>query len=181
MFERFTSPARAAVTGAAEQARLLRSREIGAEHLLLALIAQREPVLVAAGYEYDAAREQVRSAMDEGPDDAEALAAIGIDLPAIQDAVATNIGPDAWAEAAGDPRRRLFGRRLREPLDKAARKALELALREAIARGDRSIGSEHLLLGLTRDPQGIVRAVLEKRLPIPVLRDRIRAALDEAA
>ena len=65
-------------------------------------------------------------------DDAEALAAIGIDLDAVRDAVAANLGPDAWTSAAASRGRRLFGRRSHLPLDAAAKKALELSLREAI-------------------------------------------------
>ena len=37
------------------------------------------------------------------------------------------------------------------PFTPEAKKALELALREAIAAGDREIGAEHVLLGLLRE------------------------------
>lgn len=37
------------------------------------------------------------------------------------------------------------------PLTPGSKKALELALREAVHLGHRSIGTEHLLLGLVRD------------------------------
>ena len=37
------------------------------------------------------------------------------------------------------------------PFTPEAKKSLELALREAIAAGDREIGAEHVLLGLLRE------------------------------
>ena len=43
MFERFTTEARQTVVGAQTEARRLRHRWIGTEHLLLALLAQDTP------------------------------------------------------------------------------------------------------------------------------------------
>jgi ATP-dependent Clp protease ATP-binding subunit ClpC len=51
-------------------------------------------------------------------------------------------------------------RRGRIPLTPLAKKALELSLREAIAIGNSSIGTEHLLLGLVRAGEGPAAQVL---------------------
>ena len=44
-----------------------------------------------------------------------------------------------------------------------AKKSMELALREALARGDRHIGAEHVLLGVLRDDRADAVAVLGGR------------------
>ena len=46
------------------------------------------------------------------------------------------------------------------PFTARAKKALELSLREALALGHHYIGTEHLLLGLLRDGQGVAAQVL---------------------
>ena len=59
------------------------------------------------------------------------------------------------------------------PFTPRAKKVLELSLREAVARGDRSIGSEHVLLGLAREGDGVAARILRSR-------GVDRAAVDEA-
>ena len=46
------------------------------------------------------------------------------------------------------------------PFTPRMRKVLELALREALALGDMSVGTEHLLLGLIRENQGVASRIL---------------------
>jgi len=46
------------------------------------------------------------------------------------------------------------------PFTPRAKKVLELSLREALERGDFSIGTEHLLLGLVREGEGVAAQVL---------------------
>lgn len=181
MFERFTQAARATVAEAMAQAKELGSSQIRPEHFLLAMLGP-QGFLTGLGYSYPEARALVeaRGGADER-DDAEALAAIGIDLDAVRDAVAANLGPDAWTSAAASRGRRLFGRRSHLPLDPAARKALELSLREAIALDQRSLEVEHLVLGLTRDPTPLVRAVLETRLSVDAVRHAARESLRATA
>ncbi len=48
------------------------------------------------------------------------------------------------------------------PFTPRAKKALEYALREALQLGDHFIGSEHLLLGLLRERQGVAIRILEQ-------------------
>ena len=76
--------------------------------------------------------------------DGEALASIGVDLDEIRRRAEANFGPGAL-----ERRRRPKGSHV--PFTAEGKKALELALREAIALGDREIGDEHVLLGVLRE------------------------------
>ena len=70
------------------------------------------------------------------------------------------------------------------PLGQEARSALEQSLRAALARHDRTIGTEHLLLGLLHTERGTALRLLhaagitEDRV---ALEDRISEALRRAA
>ena len=80
--------------------------------------------------------------------DAGALATLGIDLDEVRRARRARVRPRrAGPRPAQGP-----GARRSAP---RAKKSLELALREAIALGDRSIGAEHVLLGLLREGDGV--------------------------
>src|SRR5215210_5628284 len=78
---------------------------------------------------------------EEGPVKA-ALAACGIDC----DAVRKGAGP------AGDAPQR--GAMSAPPVSLATREALEQSMREAVARGDRRLDVEHLLLAVLHEPGG---------------------------
>lgn len=144
MFERFSRAAKTAVKAAQSVAAQSRSAEVRPEHLLRGVLA--EDALVGALLAHlgtdpasvlDALSRRARS-YPEGldADDAAALKTVGIDLAEITD----KLGPDlAPARRGANP-----------PYSRGAKKALELALREAINLDDRSIGGEHLLLGLAR-------------------------------
>jgi ATP-dependent Clp protease ATP-binding subunit ClpA len=184
MFERFTKDARRVVLGAQEEARALRHREIGSEHLLLAVLAAdagaATQVLRDAGLSADSARTLVaelgsRSSFSGAPDP-DALATIGIDLDAVRSSVEETFGAGAL-EGTKAARARVRGHRGHLPFTRSAKKALELSLREALALGHRHIGVEHILLGLLRDnaaqantviveagadPASIRRALLDK-------------------
>ncbi|MFF9472450.1 Clp protease N-terminal domain-containing protein [Streptomyces roseolus] len=150
MFERFTKAARGVVKGAAEHAERSGAEAVTAEHLLIALLdregtraagvlgricpAERRPALVAALA--DARR---RAGLSRA--DSEALAGLGIDVDAIVARVEAAHGAGALSG-----RRRLSGRR---PFSREAKSVLENSLRVALARKDREIGDEHLLLALT--------------------------------
>lgn len=63
-----------------------------------------------------------------------------------------------------------------ERFTEAARRALFFSRYEASEQGSLSIGAEHMLLGLTREPQGIVVALLAPTgRPLKVLREEIKA------
>ena len=82
---------------------------------------------------------------------AQALQALGISLDlvrtAVEDAVGT--GPARGQGPAGSP-----------PFTPRAKKVLELALREALQLGHNYIGTEHMLLGLLREGEGVACRVL---------------------
>jgi len=157
MFEHFTGRARKVVAAAQEESRALGHRWIGTEHLLLAVAGDPDSlaaqVLADAGLELGALRSAVRDAIGEGTyDDASALAAIGIDLHAVKQAVEAAFGEGALERTRSGC----------IPFTPRAKRALELALREAKALRHPSIGAEHLLLGLAHG-EGVARELLEAR------------------
>ena len=155
MFERFTRAARAVVVQAEQEAAAGGAREVDREHLLLALAADRPSGL---DVDPDALREELGNGLD-----ADALAAIGIDLDEVRRRVEASFGPGA-----------LRGRsRGHVHFARGAKKTLELSLREALALGDRHIGSGHILLALMRDPGDRVVAALARHDRTP---DGVRAA-----
>jgi len=167
MFERFAEDARAVVTGAQAHAVDLHHGWIGTEHLLLSLLddPERRATQVLAGHGVTArwARDEVERIVGRGtPDlDAEALATLGIDLDAVRERVERTFGPGALARRRG--RRRAVPVGGHVPFTPRAKKVLELSLREAVARGDRSIGPEHLLLGIAREGDGVAARILRSR------------------
>lgn len=204
MFERFTKPARAVVVGAQQEARDLRHNWIGTEHVLLALV--REPdaagvtTLIRLGAEPDVCREAVTAVVGRpdtafADDDTEALNALGIDLDEVRRRAEDAFGRGALdAPVADDESERpgRFRRRRRLgpddrgpghiPFARRAKKALELALREAIARKDKHIGTEHIVLALLRSDNKITTAVFERLGLDPAsTRTQVVADLREAA
>jgi ATP-dependent Clp protease ATP-binding subunit ClpA len=202
MFERFTTAARGVVIGAQHEARRLNHDFIGTEHLLLALLQPDSggpyEVLTHAGLDATTARASIERLLAAGPqpdttplgdDDAAALEAIGIDLAAIRAKLEEAFGPGALDLPPPRRERRLFGRRRKPlrvgnhlPFTGRAKKSLELSLREAIALQHKSIGAEHLLLGLLREGHGLASIVIRTAGIDPVeLRQRTVASLDQAA
>ncbi|MEJ8279187.1 Clp protease N-terminal domain-containing protein [Pseudonocardia spirodelae] len=174
MFERFTDEARRVVVLAQEIARIRRAPRIGPEHLLLGLLrcpgTPGEELLAAAGVDTRAAERALdRTAGPAGPD-ADALATLGIDLDAVRRAAERSFGAGAFDRAS---RGRWRSGHLR--FDRAAKTVLELALREAVRRGDRFIGTEHVLLGLVRPDTAASRVLDEAGMTLY----RTRRALDE--
>ncbi|MDA8270529.1 MAG: ATP-dependent Clp protease ATP-binding subunit [Actinomycetota bacterium] len=79
---------------------------------------------------------------------ARALESFGITLEAVREKVEETIGP-AGGATAGSP-----------PFTPRAKKVLELSLREALQLGHNYIGTEHMLLGLVREGEGVAAQVL---------------------
>jgi ATP-dependent Clp protease ATP-binding subunit ClpA len=180
MFERFSSQARQVVAAARQEALDRNHARIGTEDLLVALLtvddAGAAAILTEAGVSAERVRAVVaassadgRAAFDAG--DAQALASLGIDLEAVLARMKEQFG--AEPEPASTRAWRSTSR-----LTPHAKKALQVALREAIWLKDRSIGSEHLLLGLLRAGDGRACAVLDE---LGVDRDALRAATLRAA
>jgi ATP-dependent Clp protease ATP-binding subunit ClpA len=181
MFERFTDAARAAVVGARGHATALDHHWIGTEHLLLGLLDDadgRAARLLHDRFTVDPewVRGEVERIVGRGEPgiDADALATLGIDLDAVRERVERTFG--AGALSGRRRGRRCMGGQV--PFTPRAKKALELSLREAIATGDDFIGSEHVLLGLARERDGVAARILRSR---GVDRDAVRAALERDA
>ncbi|TDB94666.1 Clp protease, partial [Micromonospora fluostatini] len=170
MFERFTHRSREVVHRALDEARADGHQPVGTQHLLLALLADESSlaarVLADAGLDADDLRGRIRrhteaGGPDLGPADAAALREIGIDLTAIVARIEESFGPDALRAAAPAPRGRWF-RRSRPgggTFAPRSKKVLELSLREAIRLRHRHIGTEHILLGLLREGDGLAALV----------------------
>ncbi len=81
---------------------------------------------------------------------AKALAALDISLEAARDLVRETVGPGQHTPSG------------HIPFTPRAKKVLELSLREALALGHNYIGTEHILLGLVREGEGVAAQVLVK-------------------
>lgn len=172
MFERFTAQARAVVVRAQEDARELAQPSIGTPMILLGIAEARDTaggrVLDALGIREDDIRDDIRRASEREPafsdEDEDALRSVGIDLDEVRRSVEETFGPGALDRGRGSPGH--------IPFTPGAKKALQLALREAIALGHRHIGTEHVLLGLVRDERSSAVRILAAR---GADRERVRA------
>lgn len=184
MFERFTKAARMAVVGAQQCAGASGARQIRPEHILWGVAETASgpiaAVLAAAGLSAQTIQDAVNATGTPlGGGDADALKSIGIDLDAVRETVEANFGKDVLDHEP--PASDKTARRGHIPFSKPGKKSLELALREAIARGDNFIGSEHLLLGLLRGADPAVNTVIAPHIAPTELRLRINDVLDDAA
>jgi ATP-dependent Clp protease ATP-binding subunit ClpA len=181
MFERFTDTARKVVILAKTEAAEQGDDQIRPEHMLYGLAAADGLAARAlAGLGVDAAaveREIARSGPGGSPGplgpegtpagDAEALAAIGIDLDEIKRRIEENFGPGALERVPLTSRGPLNWTG-RVPMTDQSKLSLALAVKEARAMRHNYIGSEHLLLGLLRvaeqHPRGELAAATLPRL-----------------
>jgi ATP-dependent Clp protease ATP-binding subunit ClpA len=166
MFERFTDKARQVVVGAQARARERNAGEIRTEHLLEALFAVPDNLALTVLGAFSVTEETVRREIDRlrpggrPPIDAEALSTLGIDLDEVRRQVEEAFGPgalDRTRAALGGRGPRFLGH---IPFERTAKKALELALREAIRLEHNYIGTEHILLGLLHAEGGAAHHVL---------------------
>ncbi len=170
MFERFTGKARQAVVAAQEQARARGADEIRTEHLLAGLYTVPEnlalTVLEAFSVEKDAVLREIDQLRPGGrpPIDAEALSTLGIDLDEVRRQVEEAFGPGALDRTRAALGRK-GGNRFWEhiPVERMTKKALELALREALRLEHNYIGTEHILLGLIHTEGGAAHHILAAR------------------
>jgi hypothetical protein len=98
---------------------------------------------------------------------AQALGQLDVGLVAVREKVEETIGP-AGTSVSGSP-----------PFTPRAKKVLELALREALQLGHNYIGTEHILLGLVREGEGVAAQVLVGMgADLPRVRQAVMALLD---
>lgn len=168
MFERFTEKARRVVVHAQESARERGADSIRTEHLLVSLFAVPDNLAVTVLAAHSVTQADIEADVDRmrgagpAPSDADALATLGIDLDEVRRQVEEAFGPGAL-----DRTRAAQNRGGRETgwirFDPSSKKALGLALREAIRLEHNYIGTEHLLLGLIHEGTGGAFHVLDGR------------------
>ena len=99
---------------------------------------------------------------------ARALASLGMRLDSVRSQVVETIGQGHRSPSGHIP----FTRR--------AKKVLELSMREALRLGHNYIGTEHILLGLIREGDGVAAQVLEKLgADLPQIRNSVIRLLSE--
>ncbi len=91
---------------------------------------------------------------------AQALATLGVTLEAARAKVKEHVGPAASGPAGSSP------------FTPRAKKVMELSLREALQLGHNYIGTEHFLLALMREGNGVANQVLTE---LGVSQERLRA------
>jgi ATP-dependent Clp protease ATP-binding subunit ClpA len=187
MFERFTRNARVAVVLAQEEARELNADEIRPEHVLVGVLQSAGHGLAAVLSGYGLAAEAIRTRLvvEESPadesfdDDADALRSIGIDLRDVRDGVDRTFGAGTFDNALRRSGRRPRRRHL--PFTRSSKKVLELALREALAHKDNTIGCEHIILGILRGGDKFTLGLITEHVSAAHLRTAMIGLLDEAA
>lgn len=139
MFERFAGDAFRSVRYAVEEARAMGAAAVDQEHLLIGLLRARSTpaaqALGAVGLSLEESRERAERLGED------ALASLGISLEDVRE----RTGIDLSLSAGGVKRL---------PVSRAAKRALNDSLSEAKQRGDRRIGTEHVLLALIHDSRG---------------------------
>lgn len=179
MFERFTQGARDAVIQAQTEVMELGADAIGTQHVLLGVLWNVDGIakhlLDETGLGYRDVRDRVEGEVAGSFSDADALRGIGIDLEEVRRRAERAFGKGALGRRTG---RRRSGH---VPFTPDAKKSLELALREAVALKHTGIGTEHLLLGLTRLPESPAGRLMTAAGVRPEelgsrLRDRLRDA-----
>ena len=159
MFERFTRPARELVERAHAIAKDSRASQVRPEHLFAALLWDDDSLAVRLMVDQGATSERLHAELDKrraryvdglDEEDAAALASIGIDL----EEVVRRLGDEPLQ------RKRSRFTRVSRRFSRPAKKVLELSLREAVSLRHNYIGTEHLLLGLVRQGDVIVRDTL---------------------
>ncbi len=136
MFEKFTDRARRVVVLAQAEARGLQHNFIGTEHLLLGLIEEGQGMAAKV--------------LGGTPIPPQRRAGTGITGPAVRDLVVEIIGRGAHPTSGT------------VPFTPRARSTLEHTYAEARDLGDDLLDTEHLLLGLLRDGEGVAAQILMK-------------------
>ena len=172
MFERFTHEARTAVVGAQEVARARGAKQVTTTHLLIALLSPGTKITAAVDGAGGDVETLTRTA-EHGELDGQALSAVGVDLEQVTARAEEVFGPGALARAGRSPRHL--------PFDRETKKALELALREAIRLQERTITGRHLLLGLVRAECSARAALVRAGADLALLRTALEQPRAQSA
>lgn len=189
MFQKLTAGARSVLRAASERSAQAGVPEIRAEDLLLPLFDRPDlaagAALAALGL--PAHRAAVEQALADATRrgglsrlDAQALAALGIDLDAVLERAEDAHGEGALAAGAGRAAARGRRRPQYRALSGEARAVIVRAVREAEEQGDKQVGDRHLLLALAATP-GVVADVLAGHGAAPAEIRRALTRRSEAA
>ena len=159
IFNRFTRETHACVEAAVEEARVLGHDTVGDDDLLMGILRTDEGIgataLSSLGVTLEGAREDSEQMFSD------ALTSIGISLEQVR-----REAGDAFEMRVPDNRRIPFSLR--------AKRALEQALREAVRLRNSRIGTEHILLGILRNRDGMaVRILAAMGVSPEALEDRL--------
>ncbi|QAY64504.1 hypothetical protein ET495_16230 [Xylanimonas allomyrinae] len=178
MFERFTKEARVPVIEAQFVARSAHTPTIDARHVLVALaeseIGPAVGALRTVGVDVGELARRLRAEL--AGIDAAALAAVGVDLDEVRRSTDATFGEGAFDGVGG----RRGSDRKHIPFASDAKKALSLALREAIRLGSPSIDSGHLLLGILRGGSPAAKALHAALTRAGSDDDALRAAVERS-
>jgi hypothetical protein len=178
MFERFSGGGREAVREGVAEARRLGATAVGPEHLLIGVAARGAIVVSGQAFPVPGFNpeppvptivvrpDDLRRILRDVDPEAEALAAIGISLPAVLQSLEEAFGPDALSCDG------------RLPFRADAKRVLELSLREAVELRRRTIGTSELLLGLLREPSRASELLARMDIDAAALYARLRESHD---
>jgi D-alanyl-D-alanine carboxypeptidase len=157
VFERFSREARAVATRAQDEAAVLGSPTVEAEHLLLALARQADGPAARALDAAGLGHEEVADALEA--EQRQSLAAVGVSLEAFDLPRPAAFERPRWATSS--------------------KLALERSLHAALRRGDRRLRPAHILLGVLHAEAGTVpRALSLVAVDRRALADAVEAELD---
>jgi len=159
IFTRFTDRSRKSVEAALEEARMLGHDSLGDEDLLLGILRTDEGLAAEALYSLGVRLEGAREESEEML--SLALSSIGISLEEVR-------------REAGDTFEMRIPEDRRIPLSPQAKKALVEARRRMRRMGDNYLGTEHVLLGILGNTDGMaVRMLAGMGVSPEVLEDRL--------
>jgi ATP-dependent Clp protease ATP-binding subunit ClpC len=167
MFTRFTDRSRTSVEAAFDEARKLGHDSLGDEDLLLGILRADEGIAAEAlsslGVMLEGAREESEEMLFG------ALASIGISLEEVR-------------REAGDAFELRIPDKRRIPISPWAKKALVEARKEVRRLGDKYLGTEHILLGLVHNADGMAFRMLARMGVSPeMVEERLFELRDRAA
>jgi ATP-dependent Clp protease ATP-binding subunit ClpC len=147
IFTRFSDRSRMCVESALDEARMLGHDSLGDEDLLLGILRADDGIgaeaLSSLGVTLEGAREESEEMLSG------ALASIGISLEEVR-------------REAGDAFELRIPDKRRIPISPWAKKALVEARKEMRRLGDNHLGTEHVLLGILRNADGMAVRMLSR-------------------
>ena len=170
-FSKFTERARKVLAFSNQEAEELGHNYVGTEHLLLGLMREGEGVaakaLIRSGHTLENVRQYVMDIIQKGVQHAAESPTAQIKM-AVKDALGVGRSPNPAGERG---------------MTRRAKKVLELAVEEARRMGHHYIGTEHMLLGMLREGEGLAaKALIEDcGLKLDAVRDLVLQILEEGS